>query len=1148
MNLSAFRLILIFLSIFIPSSLASVEDRDNDGLRNVIETNSAVSSSLNTRTNPYISDTDGDSMPDGLELNLGTDPTNSASKIDRPNIILINCDDLGYGDVGCFWQNQKTGNKFATPGIDAMAAEGLMLTHHYAAAPICASSRASLLQGRHQGHSDIRDKQFDKALPDNHSIASILKQGGYRTIHVGKAGLAGSGVTNLQGHPLLRGFDRFFGYYSHYHAQEHYPQNGNNSRSAAIYSDYSRITDAYIDLYSTDAWTAFAKKTLIEETTTTPNRPFFLYLAYDAPHFDNQVPPTKDYPSGKGLAGGIQWTGSPSYANTATNDPTKINNLENQHSSINALWPQYAREHASMIRRIDDAVADLLQTLRDLRIDKKTLVIFTSDNGPDYFRINPAFFQGFANFEGTKGDMWEGGLRVPTIAWWPSNIVGTNQLSNIRSNSRPSGNWDWLATFAEIASIPSPSYTDGISMAPTLTGKGIQREKGYQYFEFNNPGGSTVASFGFQNHSWDIQEQSQAIRIGDFMGVRNNLQSSSNDFRIYNVVNDPRQGINLAGSRQDLQARMKYLAISARRPNVEAPRPYDTARIPSVTPALYTSGIKYQCYEGYWSYLPEFKNLLPSSSGLTSNINPIIRSRNNDVGLSFTGYFSISTPGAYVFSINSNMKSSLWIHDSHIIDNDFNFSNSKSSNSVYLEAGLHPIRLYCLNQVESPTLDINYSGPGIPFQPMPDSIFFTDGPSPVIALQPDVITLKKNTSATIKPLENDSSNYPILLLSTGNTSASFTSFSPDTIQYNPIKGFFGSVNLPYSVTSGAKSASSNITINILFDDEVSIPLDEGNGQMARSFSTTRFENGIINGSSNPIGFWTAGKFGSALRFNGKDDQVEFPTISIPFGASPRTIMCWAKNSGSNDNGNQTLFSYGGRQNSGQRFAIRLNHELGTSNSQRLSLIVNGGSVVGTKSINDGQWHHLAVVLDDVNNDSLINTDEVSLYVDGAVDPVTQMTSRNIFTTAGLPITLGASLHAGDGNYKGDLDDLRIFQRGLTSDEIAIIGKSSLITSPVDGDDDGDGSSNLNESIAGTNPLDATSCFKINSTVLSGQSIILKWSAIAGKSYSVEESINLSEWKPVADVPSFTTQFDIPNATLNFSRGDFFARYFRLSVH
>ncbi len=254
----------------------------------------------------------------------------------KPNIIFFLVDDLGYGDLGCFWQDQRTSaKKFDTPTLDHMAAEGAKLTHHYVSASVCAPSRASLLQGRHQGHSNVRDSQFDKALENNHTIASVLRAAGYRTIHIGKNGLAGgegstsltgTGSQNLAGHPLDRGFDRFFGYLFHADGHEHFPANGTTDKDAFIYDDYRQVTDASVDLYTTDAWTAAARKEIIAEATDGDNQPFFLYLAYDTPHFKMQRPAVAYPPlnnDGNPLTGGIQWTtatdgsGKVRYASTA---------------------------------------------------------------------------------------------------------------------------------------------------------------------------------------------------------------------------------------------------------------------------------------------------------------------------------------------------------------------------------------------------------------------------------------------------------------------------------------------------------------------------------------------------------------------------------------------------------------------------------------------------------------------------------------------------------------------------------------------------------------------------------------------------------------------------------------------------------------
>lgn len=733
-------LTLIFVSLLISASIhAAPGDSDSDGLRDEVETDTGIYvSPENTGTNPNLADSDGDSLPDGMEVHLGTNPTNAASKITRPNIIYIVADDLGYGDVSCFWKKQRTGNgmeNVVTPGLDAMAAQGAMLTHHYAAAPICASSRASFLLGQHQGHAEIRNYQFDKALPDGLNIASVLKRAGYRTIHVGKAGLAGTfsnpleSSSSLPAHPLKRGFDRFFGYLRHNDGHEHYPRNGTASRLAVIHDDYSPVVDAHVDLFTSDAWTAFAKKTIIEETNSHPQRPFFLYLSYDTPHFYGETAPSAEYPAGKGLNGGIQWTGAPSYANTAVNDPTRVDNPANRHASTSTTWYQTWQKYISMIRRMDDSVTDILQTLRDLGIDQNTLVVFTSDNGPADTEVSPGIFQSYAGFEGIKTDLWEGGIRVPTIAWWPGRIPATNQLSDIRRISRPCANYDWLATLAELARAPIPSSSDGTSLVPALTGQGTQSERGYLYFEFYYRG-FTSAYPEFPNHGNTIKNEMQAIRIGDYKGVRYNITSPDDPFLIYDVVNDPKESINLAPNRPDLVERINYLSVAARRKGGEAFRPYDTALIPAIQRPSVKNGIHWKAYEGYWPWLPEFRDLTPTATGTATDLSPDLRSRANDAGLCFEGYLSVPSSGAYTFRASSDSGTSLWLGEARVIDNDFNFVPQKTSAPVYLSAGLHPVRLHYRHQGGTATLELAYSGPGIPMQKIPTSAFFVDGPPP----------------------------------------------------------------------------------------------------------------------------------------------------------------------------------------------------------------------------------------------------------------------------------------------------------------------------------------------------------------------------------------------------------------------------------
>ena len=200
----------------------------------------------------------------------------------RPNIIFILCDDLGYGDIGVFYQNERAAQHnpgvpfFITPHIDTLARDGVKLQQHYCAAPVCAPSRASLLTGLTQGHANIRDNQFDKALADTHTLGTVLQQAGYATAAVGKWGLQGSAkaggteadeegsAARWPAYPTKRGFDFYFGYVRHKDGHFHYPKEDKRE----VWEN-NREVSAGLDLcYTTDLFTARAKKWIADHTAT----------------------------------------------------------------------------------------------------------------------------------------------------------------------------------------------------------------------------------------------------------------------------------------------------------------------------------------------------------------------------------------------------------------------------------------------------------------------------------------------------------------------------------------------------------------------------------------------------------------------------------------------------------------------------------------------------------------------------------------------------------------------------------------------------------------------------------------------------------------------------------------------------------------
>jgi arylsulfatase A-like enzyme len=262
-----------------------------------------------------------------------------------------------------------------------------------------------------------------------------------------------------------------------------------------------------------------------------------------------------------------------------------------------------------------------MQLLKDLRIDDNTLVVFTADNGPSresYLKepYEPEFFQGFGPFDGIKRDALEGGVREATFVRWPIRVSGD------RLDRTPSGHWDWLATFADAAGVTVPAASDGVSLLPTLTGQGVQRRSALYIEYFNGQRTPSYEAFT-PAHRGRVRQQMQTLIIDRYVGVRYDVKAASDDFEIYDVENDPRQSHNLAGAAgmTAIQARMKARALQARRPDADAPRPYDHAAVPAVVPpALEPGRIGYQIYQGQWPWVPDFRSLKSTAGGTAEKI------------------------------------------------------------------------------------------------------------------------------------------------------------------------------------------------------------------------------------------------------------------------------------------------------------------------------------------------------------------------------------------------------------------------------------------------------------------------------------------------------------------------------------------------
>jgi len=676
----------------------------------------------------------------------------------RPNIIFILTDDTGYGDVGCFFQNARrdSGNPalpwHATPQLDRMAAEGARLTQHYCPAPVSAPSRASFLSGLHQGHANVRDNEFDKALADNHTVATVLRQAGYATAVIGKWGLHGNDesknpenttvcmtiTSDWPAFPLNRGFDFFFGFLRHIDGHEHYPkeqiyfqEKARLRGPLAIWENRDDITGKLDKCYSADLYTARAKQWIIDHEKADPQKPFFLYLAYDTPHAALELP-AQPYPAGGGLHGGMQWLGTPGrMINTASGTPDSWVHPDYANATYlldgkQTPWPDAYKRHATSVRRIDDAAGDLLQLLKDLNIDENTIVVFTSDNGPENMsmlpgkKYSPQFFASFGPFDGIKRDTWEGGLRVPAIARWPGHIPAGSE------DAVPSALWDWLPTFAALAGLPAPANADGISLLPSLTRSGAPAARDHLYFEYFEKGKTPDYPEFDKAKRGRVRGQMQAIRLGNLMAVRYDIKSPRDDFEIYDILRDPRETGNLAltPAGAAMQERLKALALQSRRPEPETPRLYDDALMPALapaqTPAAPAPGLAWKCFAGRFPWAPDCKGMRPVREGVSEKG---IDALGENVAFVFTGYIRAPADGEYTFSYSGG-PAVMRLHDATVIDDDFgNKPDVAKIATVRLQAGLHPVTLTCLPDSKAKSA-LQWSGPGFAMQPVPATVYY----------------------------------------------------------------------------------------------------------------------------------------------------------------------------------------------------------------------------------------------------------------------------------------------------------------------------------------------------------------------------------------------------------------------------------------
>lgn len=430
----------------------------------------------------------------------------------KPNIVFILADDLGYGDLSCYGQD-----RLATPNIDRIAKEGMRFTQAYSGSTVCAPSRCALMTGLHTGHCRVRGNKNPEVTlqPEDATVAEVLKKAGYYTGLVGKWGL---GFTGTPGIPNKKGFDEFFGYHTQLQAHTYYPHqlydNGTDYTIAANFGTKSRQ-------YAPDLLTERALKFIDNNRA----KPFFLYLPFTIPHANNEL--------GRDTGDGME---VPDLGEFAGKD-----------------WPNPEKGFAAMMARLDRDVGRILDKLRETGLEKNTLVLFTSDNGPHQEGgHSEKFFKSNGPLRGIKRDLYEGGIRVPFLAKWPGVIAPGS------TSEEPIAFWDVLPTLAEVGGGSAPAELDGISFVAALRGQSLKTDR-VLYWEFHEGGFNRAIRFG----NW------KAIQFG-----------KDGPVELYDLKADRGERKNLAESKPDVVSAAKAHFAKARTESPHFPVQPGAARSP----------------------------------------------------------------------------------------------------------------------------------------------------------------------------------------------------------------------------------------------------------------------------------------------------------------------------------------------------------------------------------------------------------------------------------------------------------------------------------------------------------------------------------------------------------------------------------------
>ncbi|MBN1558967.1 arylsulfatase [candidate division KSB1 bacterium] len=416
-----------------------------------------------------------------------------------PNIIFIMCDDLGYGDLGCYGQQT-----IRTPNIDQLATEGMRFTDFYAGHTVCRPSRLVLWTGRHTGHTAIASNAPYVFQPEDVTVAELLQEAGYATGGVGKWAMADA---EGQGHPNDNGFDFWMGYLDQSEAHNYYP--------LYLWRNHEKVPLDGNVLYARDdnnrGRVARERKTYSHDVLTDEalafihanvSRPFLLHVHWTIPHANNE--------GGRVTGDGME---VPEYGQYANMD-----------------WPMPEKGFAAMVSRMDRDVGRIVALLRELALDDRTIIFFTSDNGPhEEGGHRHEFFDSNGELRGYKRDLYDGGIRVPLIVRWPGAVQAGSISHHVAAF------WDYLPTACDIAGVTPPDDIDGLSFLPALLGE-EQPSHDYLYWKFAGEG-----------------RDQEAVRSGQWKAVR---PKTNAPIELYDVSRDVDEQNDLAAAHSEIVGKM----------------------------------------------------------------------------------------------------------------------------------------------------------------------------------------------------------------------------------------------------------------------------------------------------------------------------------------------------------------------------------------------------------------------------------------------------------------------------------------------------------------------------------------------------------------------------------------------------------------